>query len=332
MAKKATAKKTAAKSKTAKSKPAKAKASKSKSTKSKTTKSKSTKSKAGKARSVARKSTAKTARKSATTKRSAAKKSASKKTAAKKTSSKSTAKAKEPAKTKASAKTTAAKPSKPKVKGTAAAAPARRRVTKRKSKKDIKTLRRKSGKLITENKVAGVGDKTVQAKTGNTWTDWFKIIDKAGGKDFDHRSIARFLYDSFPDLSSWWSQMITVGYEQTRGKRDKYQRPEGYAVNASKTIAAPVDVVYNAWVNAPKRSKWLPRVKFKISSKRENKNLRLEWQDKKTRVDVEFYERGLGKSQITVQHRKLPDAKRADEMKTYWRERLAVLASQMRDS
>ncbi len=360
MAKTEKAKKKAAKAKTAGSKAARSKTSKSKSTSAKAasakksaskkpatkkpasrkTAAKKTASKKSPAKKTVAKKTA--AKKKVAAKKVAAKKPAAKKTAARKsatkastksaanTASKTATKTATKSATKPAATGNASKPSKPAVKGTAAKSPAKKRMPKRSPKKDIKTLRRKSGKLVEEDKVAGVGDKTVQSKTGHTWSEWFKLIDKAGGKDFDHRSIARYLYDTYPDLSSWWSQMITVGYEQTRGKRDKYQRMEGYAVNASKTIAAPVAAVYSAWMSAPKRAKWLPKVKFKVSTKHENKTLRLEWTDKITRVDVHFYERGMGKSQITVQHRKLPDAKKADELKTYWRERLAVLASQMR--
>ena len=40
---------------------------------------------------------------------------------------------------------------------------------------------------------------------------------------------------------------------------------------------------------------------------------------------VGFQAKGDGKSTVAVSHERLPDGESAEQMKTYWRERLAVL-------
>ena len=46
-------------------------------------------------------------------------------------------------------------------------------------------------------------DEAVKAKSGKTWAEWFKILDKAGAKKWQHKEIARFLYEK-KRVSPWW--------------------------------------------------------------------------------------------------------------------------------
>jgi hypothetical protein len=49
-----------------------------------------------------------------------------------------------------------------------------------------------------------------------------------------------------------------------------------------------------------------------------NKSMRITWCDKKTSIEANFYAKGNAKTQVTVQHSKLLDAKRGEQMKKYW--------------
>ena len=42
-----------------------------------------------------------------------------------------------------------------------------------------------------------IGDEAVAKRTGKTWPEWFKALDKAGAKKLDHPAIARMLHDRF---------------------------------------------------------------------------------------------------------------------------------------
>jgi len=174
-------------------------------------------------------------------------------------------------------------------------------------------------------KVAGMSDAAVQAKTGKTWREWLVTLDKVGANKMNHRDITRLVHARFPKIGGWWAQMVTVGYEQARGLREKHQTPEGYAVSASATIAAPVGTLFRAWLDAAVRRRWLAHPTLTIRKASRNKSLRITWGDGKTHVDVLFYPKGAGKTQVNAQHRKLADSRQASKMKSYWKEQLANL-------
>jgi hypothetical protein len=46
-------------------------------------------------------------------------------------------------------------------------------------------------------------------------------------------------------------------------------------------------------------------------------------------VAVGFTSKGAGKSQVALEHSRLPSPKEADRMKSYWRERVSTLKDQL---
>lgn len=168
---------------------------------------------------------------------------------------------------------------------------------------------------------AGVGDEAVRSKTGKGWKEWFALLDKAGARKMEHKDVAAYLYETHK-LGGWWSQMVTVGYEQARGKREKHERVGGtYDVSVSRTLEAPVSRVFKAWQDAKVLAKWLGEAP-EVRSATTNKYMHLTWVDKKTNLDLNFYSKSSTKSQIVVQHGKLPNAQAAAKMKTYWSKNL----------
>lgn len=170
---------------------------------------------------------------------------------------------------------------------------------------------------MEEVKYNGVGDGAVRVATKKGWDEWFAILDGVEAYTWAHPQIAQYLSreQGVPD---WWSQMVTVGYEQARGLRAKGQKADGFSTNGSRTLDAPVAAVYAAWADEERRHLWLPDALFTISKATPNKSLRILWSDGASRVDVDFYSKGEHKSQVTIQHSKLPDGKRAAEYKAYW--------------
>jgi hypothetical protein len=179
-------------------------------------------------------------------------------------------------------------------------------------------------KTCDNRKVAGIGAKAVQARTDKSWAKWLTVLDKAGGKKMDHASLARYVHEQY-GIPGWWAQMVTVGYEQARGLREKHQKPEGYEISRSKTINVGVSALFAAWQDKRRRERWLPKTPLTIRRATRNKSLRIAWIDGKTSVDANFYAKGTSKSQITVQHRKLNTAKEAARMKSFWKDRLEGL-------
>ena len=176
-------------------------------------------------------------------------------------------------------------------------------------------------KSPAENKIGGISDPAVIKATGKSWKEWFAILDKAGAQKTNHTQIAAYLYKE-QKLPGWWAQMVTVGYEQARGLRERHQRPEGFEISVSRVVNVPLAALYQSWADAKQRDKWLKVKGIEIRKATANKSLRITWSDKKTSLEVNFYDKGKNKAQVVVQHTKLKGAKVAEKMKGYWAKKL----------
>jgi len=169
-----------------------------------------------------------------------------------------------------------------------------------------------------EAKYNNVGDAAVHSATGKGWAAWFGILDNAGASSWPHAKIAAYLHDE-QGVAAWWSQTVTVGYEQARGRRAKYEQTDGFTANGSRTLNVPVDVLYAAWAEPAQRGQWLPGAPIAVNKATPGKSLRLVWTEGDSRVEVNLYAKGEQKSQVAIQHSKLADAAAAEAMKAYWR-------------
>ncbi|MCY3748845.1 MAG: DUF4287 domain-containing protein [Chloroflexi bacterium] len=173
-----------------------------------------------------------------------------------------------------------------------------------------------------------ISDDAVHAKTGRVWDEWFTLLDAEGAAALAHREIALRLQERH-GLSGWWSQTVTVAYEQARGRRELHQTSRGYQVGVSKTVPVPVDAVFTAWENEVSRQRWLGDELITIRRATRPKSMRITWSDNQTNVDVSFWNKGPAKSTVQVQHSKLADRDEVEAKRTLWRNALARLAEQL---
>ena len=172
-------------------------------------------------------------------------------------------------------------------------------------------------------KLAGMSDEAVQAKTGCGWERWVRALDHAGATRMTHAEIAAYVHRHYK-VSGWWAQGITVGYERIRGLREIGQRRDGsFEASKSMVVAAPIARLYRAFAHKPMRQRWLP-VDVKIRAATRDKSVRITWSDE-TSVEAYFIKKGAARSQVAIQHRKLPDKAAIARSKAYWTERLAAL-------
>jgi Domain of unknown function (DUF4287) len=171
-----------------------------------------------------------------------------------------------------------------------------------------------------------ISDEAVLKSTGKTWKEWFVILNKAGAKKMEHKEIAQWLKDNHIK-SGWWSQMVTVQYEQDVKGRKKHEKPEGYQISKSMTLSFPVSKVYTAVNNLSIRNNWLKDSDFKITTANKNKAIRGKWIDGKTNIEFQFYQKDNNKTQIVVQQSKIITANQAEKMKKYWSKNFTNLKS-----
>jgi hypothetical protein len=173
-------------------------------------------------------------------------------------------------------------------------------------------------------RLAGKSDATLKAKTGCTWDRWVKALDHAHAHTWPHRDIAEYVHKKYK-LPGWWAQTVTVGYERIKGLRAIGQRRDGsFEATKSKTFAVPLARLYRAFDDARTRARWLPGVDLTVRTATREKSMRITWPDR-TSVEVGFTRRGAAKSQVQLQHGKLPDPAAAMRVKQYWAERLGAL-------
>ncbi len=173
-----------------------------------------------------------------------------------------------------------------------------------------------------------MSDEAVKAKTGKTWKQWFTILDKAGAKKMSHPQIAESL-STKEGVGPWWQQMVAVTYEQVRGLRKQHERPDGYQISVSRTVNVPIAKLYKAFANDKTRNAWLAEDGLAVRKATTNKSMRVTWNDVKTSLEINFYPKGDDKSQVVVQHSKLPNARASTTMKTYWRKALDRLRASL---
>ena len=172
--------------------------------------------------------------------------------------------------------------------------------------------------------LAGRSDAILKANTGCTWERWVKVLDRAGAYTWPHRDIAKHVHEKYK-VPSWWAQTVTVGYERIKGLRAIGQRRDGsFEATKSKTFAVPLARLYSAFHDGRIRARWLPGVALTVRTATREKSMRITWPDR-TSVEVGFTRRGPGKSQVALQHGKLPDRAAATDVKQYWAERLSAL-------
>ena len=90
-------------------------------------------------------------------------------------------------------------------------------------------------------------------------------------------------------------------------------------------MAVPVERLYEAFLDDERRERWLPGARFEVRTARPSRSIRANWGDGSTRLMVSFTARGDAKSQVALVHERIPDAETAEELKPWWRARVADL-------
>jgi hypothetical protein len=176
----------------------------------------------------------------------------------------------------------------------------------------------------TEGPALTMSDDAIRRRTGRGWEEWFGLVDEWGGAERTHPEIARWVAEQH-GADGWSAQAVTVNYERARGMRAVGEKADGFGITASKTVAVPVERLYDAFVDAELRERWLPGVELRERTATRPTTARFDWGDGETRVIVGFSAKGDAKSVASLAHERLPDAEEAERMKAFWRERVAAL-------
>ena len=123
--------------------------------------------------------------------------------------------------------------------------------------------------------IAGMSDAAIKEKTGCDWALWVQALDYARASELSHREIAKLVKERY-DTPSWWTQMVTVGYERIKGLRERGQRRSGeFTMNRSRTFGVDVETLYDAWADGRRRRRWMGETGVKVRTSTAPKSMRL---------------------------------------------------------
>ena len=169
-----------------------------------------------------------------------------------------------------------------------------------------------------------MSDEAIRRRTGRGWEEWFDLLDTWGAADRTHTEIARWVAEEH-STKGWDAQSVTVSYERASGRRAVGEHADGFSITVSKTVAVPVDRLYEAFVAGSVRERWLPDGDLRERTTLKPRSARFDWGDGDTRVNVGFEAKGEEKSTAALAHERLADADEASRVKAFWRERFATL-------
>lgn len=185
---------------------------------------------------------------------------------------------------------------------------------------------------------SSISDEAVETRTGKSWAEWFRLLDRWGAGKKGHRATAQWLHESH-GLSLWWSQTVTVRHELERGLRDKHERPDGYSISVARVVAASAARTFDALTKPADLSRWFTRgaqANLEVGGSYSNqdgdrgrflavvrpKRLRMSWENAKhapgTIVEFTVTPAAAGKVRAEVTHSRLASRRDAEKMKQGW--------------
>lgn len=180
-----------------------------------------------------------------------------------------------------------------------------------------------------------ISDESCRAATGKTFAEWFAWIEEHHPKS-GRRDVIKAIWETRDRPGDmWWETTIWVEYEASKGIVKKDGLAEGYNICVTKSIAAPVAVIYALMAGAAAEGDiysdpdghsgvWLRL--------RPGKDIRLSWQtagiDSPSLVDCAFVEKG-GKTGITLNHQRIQSRAEADGLRKAWGELFASMKGQL---
>ncbi|GIE97641.1 hypothetical protein [Paractinoplanes rishiriensis] len=95
--------------------------------------------------------------------------------------------------------------------------------------------------------------KPVERATNRSWDEWVAFMERVDARSLDHKGIALKVYEELDGSGveplGWWTQAVTVAYEQYIGRRIPGQRPDGtFQLSVSKATKLGMRELMDAWV------------------------------------------------------------------------------------
>ncbi len=172
-------------------------------------------------------------------------------------------------------------------------------------------------------------DAAARKSTGRSWEEWFALLDDAGANTWEHADIAAWIRQQHDQVSAWWAQNLTVGYERARGLREVHEKKDGFAASCSRTFPVDLHTLYHAWADDLQRAVWLQEPEITVRGGTRDRSLNLNREADDSRIRAWFTAKGATKCSVSVQHERLPGPGAGTVAKDFWAAALDRLSDQL---
>ena len=168
----------------------------------------------------------------------------------------------------------------------------------------------------------------IEKATGKSWADWLAFLETINAKDLPHKEIAQRVHED-GGVSGWWSQGITVAYEQHIGRRQPGQDCNGeFTVSVSKTLAGTMNKALKQWLALVADRHEFSDIPISRPGEVSRTDKWRYWRcglADGSRVNANIYQKEPGKVSIGLEHDKLESSEQVEHWRAFWKELLASL-------
>ena len=167
-----------------------------------------------------------------------------------------------------------------------------------------------------------ISKESIETAPGKSWDEWLKFFDEINAKELPHKDIAAKVHEH--GTPGWWSQAVTVAYEQYIGRRVPGQDHSGmFAVSVSKTLEGNLDQALERWIHIADGQKSFSDVLISegpdISKTEKWRYWRCTLADG-SRVTVGIYRKDSGKVGLGLAHEKLTSVDQVEGWRAFWKD------------
>ena len=196
-------------------------------------------------------------------------------------------------------------------------------------------------------KIGRVSSVSVEKHTQKSWSKWVELLDRAGAKNWNHQELVAHLVKKY-ELSLWWRQIVSIGYETHTGKRILGQDLKGeYSTASTRTLPIAASEAWKWIWSKPIASKWFPTLEplvlkkgsvfetpfgfyGQIRTMQAGKKVRMTWTEstwsRPTFLEVQVVPRGPKKCTFVIQSMAIKTAETHAQLRAHWKQRVALLS------
>ncbi|MGD9714027.1 MAG: hypothetical protein AB7V46_18505 [Thermomicrobiales bacterium] len=169
-----------------------------------------------------------------------------------------------------------------------------------------------------------IRDEAVIAATDHSLSHWYAFLETHRGSEMSHKEIAELLRTK-GGVVPWWSQMLTVAYEQHIGRRVPGQDCDGeFSVSVSKTLnGMSMDEALAWWERSVAGKDMFADIPI---SRGPDTSMTEKWRYWRagladgSAINVNIYEKAPGKASLSVQHVQLESTDHIDHWRAHWKD------------